>query len=325
MSGQTGDASRALREEVEHLRELVDALRRENASLGADALRGRELADAIGEIPPGHFHSPYPSLDDVRRAARGWAKPPPDLPGLDLHVPEQLALVEEFARFREELPFPSQPDPAFRYWYASGVFGSGDAVVLYSMIRHLRPRRMIEVGSGFSSAVTLDTNDRFFDSAIECTFIEPDTARLRELLRPGDLERVVLREELVQDVPIEVFEALRANDILFIDSSHVAKAGSDVNYLLLEVLPRLDVGVHVHVHDIFYPFEYRRDWLVNYRWAWNEAYLLHAFLLHNADFEVRFFNNYLKLFHRDAIERALPAALKQAGGSIWLRRAHKTT
>ena len=293
----------------------------EKASLGIDTKREREVIDALGNVLPGHILSPYPSSDDLRRAS-AWARPGADLRGLDLNVNDQLKLLEKFGAFHAELPFPAERQPGCRYWYGNDFFGHGDAVVLYSMIRHLRPRRIVEVGSGFSSAVMLDTNERFLDSAIRCTFVDPDTSRLRRLLRPSDLEQVTLRDELVQDVPLSTFEQLDANDILFIDSSHVSKAGSDVNFLFFEVLPRLREGVHVHVHDVLYPFEHTPVSAGRVR---NEAYLLRAFLMHNDEFRICFFNNYLKLFHFEAIARAIPTMLSHAGGSIWIRRARSRT
>jgi hypothetical protein len=120
-------------------------------------------------------------------------------------------------------------------------------------------------------------------------------------------------------VGLDPFLALERNDILFIDSSHVVKIGSDVNFLLGEVLPRLRPGVYVHVHDIFYPFEYPEAWIAEGR-VWGEAYALKAFLTFNATFEIVLFNTYLERFHREIFEREMPLCLRNEGGSIWLRR-----
>ena len=121
----------------------------------------------------------------------------------------------------------------------------------------------------------------FFDNEIQCTFIEPHPKLLKSLLKQGDLERIEIVPRPLQDVDLELFESLRANDILFIDSTHVAKIGSDVNRIFFEILPALATGVYVHFHDIFYPFEYPREWIYEGR-AWNEAYMLRAFLMYNA-------------------------------------------
>jgi hypothetical protein len=192
--------------------------------------------------------------------------------------------------------------------------------MLHLMLRWTRPRKVIEVGSGFSSAAILDTNDRFLDGAVSCTFIEPfPQRRLDGLLQAGDASRHEVIAEPVQHVPIERFDELDAGDVLFIDSSHVSKAGSDVNRLVFEVLPRLRTGVIVHFHDIGWPFEYPREWIYGGR-AWTEAYLLHAFMLFNADFEIVLFNHYLALFHGDAVAAKLPLWGVEQGGSLWIRR-----
>ena len=123
------------------------------------------------------------------------------------------------------------------------------------MIRHIEPNRIIEVGSGFSSCLILDTNDLHFDGRIATTFIEPYPELLKSLVAEGDESASTLLPVRLQDVDLSVFEELNRGDILFIDSTHVSKIDSDVNYLFFEILPRLSSGVYIHFHDIFYPFE----------------------------------------------------------------------
>jgi hypothetical protein len=187
------------------------------------------------------------------------------------------------------------------------------------MLRHLAPKRLIEVGSGFSSCVTLDVNELFFDHRIACTFIEPYPALLKSLLVPGDLDRCTLIEDRLQDVPVEVFASLGAGDVLFIDSTHVSKVGSDVNRIFFEILPALRPGVYVHFHDIFDPFEDPQDWVYSGR-AWTEQYLLRAFLQYNRAFDIVAFNTFLAHFHGDYLRAHMPLCLNNIGGSIWLRR-----
>jgi methyltransferase family protein len=214
----------------------------------------QEIIARLGGIPPGHPQSPYPSDDDIERASRVLASPPGQLPDLDLNAGEQLELVEALAGFQDEAGFPRTAEPGWRYHSDNDFFPHADAIALYSMMRHLRPRRLVEVGAGFSSAAILDTNERFLEDAVDCTFIDPRPNRLRSLLRDGELERLTVLATPVQDVPVSVFESLLPNDILFVDSSHVSKAGSDVNHIFFELLPRLAGGVHVHFHDVQYPF-----------------------------------------------------------------------
>lgn len=268
-------------------------------------------------FPPGHFYSPIPSLDEVhRQAGRLFGAPPRTLPGIELREAEQLELLCLLQGFYDEQPF-SERKGALRYFFENPAYSYSDAIFLYGMIRHARPRRIIEVGSGYSSCAMLDTSELFFGGRIQCTFIEPHPKLLRSLIRAGDT--IELLESALQDVAIDRFAALEDGDILFIDSTHVAKIGSDVNYLFAEILPALERGVYVHFHDIFYPFEYPKAWVYEGR-AWNEAYLLRAFLTFNAKFEITLFNTFLEHFHRAYFAEHLPLCLKNEGGSIWLRR-----
>lgn len=124
----------------------------------------------------------------------------------------------------------------------------------------------------------------------------------------------------MEHLPLDFFSNLAANDILFIDSSHVGKIGSDVLYELFEILPRLQEGVIIHFHDVFYPFEYPREWVESFHWAWNETYFLHAFLQYNQTFKILFFNDYLAKLFPNLLEKATPLALKNTGGSLWMRK-----
>jgi hypothetical protein len=187
------------------------------------------------------------------------------------------------------------------------------------MIRHLKPGKIIEAGSGFSSGVILDTNELFMGNAARCSFIEPYPARLKTLLKKDDKEKVSIYEKKLQEMPVEVFSELRENDILFIDSTHVSKFNSDVNYLIHVILPELANGVYIHFHDIFYPFEYPETWLLEGR-AWNEQYILRAFLEYNTRFKIVLFNTYLEWKLKDELEERFPLIYKNTGGSIWIKK-----
>jgi hypothetical protein len=279
-----------------------------------------EAKPAWGFVPPGHFYSPIPDWEEVkRRAPRLFGDPPRSLAGIDLREEAQLALAQELAGYYADQPFTPAPAHDRRYYFENPTYSYSDALILHGMIRHARPRRFIEVGSGYSSCVTLDTNDLFFGGRIACSFIEPYPEALHSLLRPGDSERVRIFAEPVQDVSLQVFQELEKDDILFIDSTHVSKVGSDLNALVFDVLPALKPGVYVHFHDLFYPFEYPRGWLVEGR-AWNEAYLLRAFLSFNSDFEVVFWNDYQARYNQAWLEAHMPLCLRNTGGSLWLRR-----
>jgi predicted O-methyltransferase YrrM len=273
--------------------------------------------------PPGHFYSPIPSLEDIQRDdAVIFGSVPRTLPGVDLDEPGQLRLLEEFRRYYQDLPFRAQKTPGLRYFFENPAYSYSDGIFLHCMIRHLRPRKIIEVGSGYSSCMMLDTNEVFFGNAISMTFIEPFPRLLSSLLTSADTNRITVIPKRLQDVPLHEFEALGENDILFVDSTHVGKIHSDVNRMFFEILPHLAAGVHVHFHDIFYPFEYPREWIYAGR-AWNEAYMLRAFLEYNSAFRIIFMNTYLEHFHRPRFEEEMPLCLKNTGGSVWIRKERR--
>jgi predicted O-methyltransferase YrrM len=287
---------------------------------------GRRLAAwRLLRVKSGHYYSPVPSLAELERdAPRIFDRSLRPLRGVDLNEPRQLALLEQMAAFYDEQPFPETPRDGTRYFFDNYWYGPADGLVLYSLIRLARPRRIIEVGSGFSSAVMLDTNERFMSREIELTFIEPDSSRLRKLLKDEDDASVSIMEERIQHVDPDIVTQLAANDILFIDSSHVSKAGSDVNHIVFELLPRLAPGVLVHFHDVQYPFEYPQTWF-ELGISWNEPYVLRAFLQYNAQFRIAFWNDFVTSFHADAVERLMPLCARRpafgVGGSLWLERA----
>jgi predicted O-methyltransferase YrrM len=263
--------------------------------------------------PPGHFFSPLPGVEDSARA-KAWAKVVDGLPGVDLGEEAQLQLFTAIGARLADLP----RDGRYIDGPPNRMYPTADATVYSALIRAVNPARIVEVGSGYSSAVALDTADRW-QLPIQFTFIEPYPERLLGLLSNADRERVELRHEVVQDSPSEVFAELAPGDILFIDSSHVAKAGSDVTWLMTRVLPALRAGVWVHVHDIFWPFEYPEAWLDERR-GWNEAYFLHAFLVNNSAFRIILFNDWIWQTHGDLVERFLPGTDAGRPGGLWLEK-----
>jgi hypothetical protein len=278
----------------------------------------RKMLRETGQYSPGHFYSPVPSQAEVLShiEATKEKKEPADI---QLNHDVQFGNLQAFEKFYGELPFPEKQNPSCRYHYDQSVFCYPDAIFLYSFLRHTAPARIIEVGSGFSSAVILDTVERFFPSRPELTFIEPYPGKLNQLLRPTDRNTVRVIEKKLQDVPAGVFESLQAGDFLFIDSSHVLKCGSDLYVLFFEVMPRLRAGVYLHFHDIFYPFDYPEDWLRKGVY-WNEAYFLRAFLSNNNAWEIYFFNNYVRTHFENYLAEKMALCLKNIGGSLYLQK-----
>jgi predicted O-methyltransferase YrrM len=201
---------------------------------------------------------------------------------VNLRPAEQRSYYEDLLDRFPVLPFPSRKTNGFRYYIENDYLPLSDAFTLSGIIQKEKPRKIIEIGSGFSSAVMLDTLDRINMSA-ELTFIEPYPDRLYSLLSGRDRSTSTVLVQKVQEVCLSVFDQLEAQDLLFIDSSHVAKVGSDVTFILLRILPRLKAGVLVHFHDIFYPFSYPVSWIRIGR-AWNESLFLRA-CLNNQDFD----------------------------------------
>ena len=294
-------------------------LQKENERLRADLAKLRAAqADWARFFPPGHFYSPLPSHEEVAEAfARGGFGPP--FPAIELNEAGQIARLERFAAWYPEQPFPEKPTPGARYYLENPSYGHFDVIMLYSMLREARPRRIIEVGSGFSSAAMLDLNERVLGGGVQFTFIDPDMSRLRPLLRAADEKRATLIEKRVQEVPLEVFATLGENDVLFIDSSHVSKIGSDVNRLYLDVLPVLAPGVLIHIHDVAGNLEYPREWLDEGR-AWNEQYLLRAFLMNNHAYRIELFTGWLFNTRHGWFREHMPMCARGGGGQIWLRK-----
>jgi hypothetical protein len=268
-------------------------------------------------FPDGHFYSPYPDLKDLgRRRDEVFDRSKRPIPGIDIREQDQLETMRILASHYPEIPH-LEPDDSLRFTFENDAFGYTDSTVLACQLMRLRPSRLIEIGSGFSSAMTLDINSKRLDSGIELTFIEPYPKLLESLLSPGDQPEIIGKP--LQEVDLGLFDRLEQGDVLFVDSTHVSKPGSDVNRIIFEILPRLNPGVVVHVHDIFYPFEYPIDWIRDHR-AWNEDYLLRAFLQDNPKYEIDFFNHFMNLFHQPVMTDLLPLTSRDQGGSIWLRK-----
>lgn len=269
------------------------------------------------------FYSPLPDTSAIAESV--FAKVS-ELPGIDMNDAEQLSLLRDFCfRFRAEyvavMSASKEPVSPAHFYLGNDSFESVDAEVLYSMIRTIQPRRFVEIGSGFSTLLALQAVAKNHAEGIDCKFtaIEPYPPESLRGHLPFSLE---LKVQPVQEVPLDFFTNLMAGDILFIDSSHVCKIGSDVHYEFLEILPRLAPGVVVHVHDVFLPAEYTRDWIEKQHRFWNEQYLLQAFLCGNRDYEVLWAGAWMKHYHSDELKAAFPSYDPDhvRPASFWIRR-----
>jgi hypothetical protein len=245
--------------------------------------------------------------------------------GIDLRQDAQLELFNHLSLYYNDRPYcndisiPTGDKNPVRYFEANSLYGIGDALILYSFLRYLRPKKVIEIGSGFSSAVMLDVNDLFLEKTVHFTFIEPNPERLFNLINSEDRNKYSIVEKNVQDVPLNFFKNLSKGDILFVDSSHVGKIGSDVLDIFFKILPVLNPGVIIHFHDIPWPFEYSMPWFQKGT-VWNEAYFLRTFLQFNSSFEILYYNAFMIEFYSSTIKDKMPILLDSPGLSIWLRK-----
>lgn len=271
-------------------------------------------------IVPNHFYEPVP---DTRSIPEGFWERPSDLIGIDLEEAAQLALLDEFRRkYKTEYDQLSNPESApARFSLPNRSFSSVDAEILYCMIRHFKPNTIMEIGSGNSTLLSADAllrNRRETGNDATLIAVEPYPNAVLEKGFPG-LTRVI--KAPVQSIPLKEFESLRENDILFIDSSHVLKTGSDVQYEYLEIVPRLKPGVLVHFHDIFLPFSYPKSWVVNELRFWNEQSVLQALLAFNRSFRILWAGNYMIHRHPHALKQAFGSCTTgTAPGSFWIQR-----
>ncbi len=254
-------------------------------------------------MTPNHFYWPVPDITELEM--RQWpvyAAPP----RCNFRMREQLELAREFAsQYVSEIAWTSEPSPD-AYHYHNGYFESCDAEVAYCMVRHWKPRRIIEIGSGYSTRIlaeALRANLERNGIAGELITIDPSPERLPQN-GLGDVVTVI--QDRVQHLDVELFDSLCADDILFIDSSHVVSVGSDVVREYLQILPRLNPGVLVHFHDIFLPSDYPRAAVLENLWFWSEQYLLQAFLAFNSEFEVLWSASALRQSHERALELCFP-------------------
>jgi hypothetical protein len=273
--------------------------------------------------PNGHFYSPVTDPAElVARADQLWPEQP-EILGIDFNDGwHEYLLSEVFPRHMPAYDYPEvlpETPELTQFFTQNSQFSWLDCRALFVLLREWRPRRVIEVGSGFSSLLIADVNRRFLGHSMDVTCVEPYPRSFLHGGLPG-LSRVI--ESKVQDVPLDTFTALEAGDVLFIDSSHVAKTGSDVNHLYFEVLPRLRPGVRVHIHDIFLPNEYPKEWVIGENRSWNEQYLLRALLMHSTGFRVLFGCSYASYRFPELVRRAVPHPKGYAfgGGSMWIER-----
>jgi predicted O-methyltransferase YrrM len=291
----------------------VSALRLSGAYSGYwDRWRADDLfsyAEAHGlHILPVHYYTPIPTAIDTARPRR-----PNKMTGVGIDVQAGAGrankLIEKYRSGIDKLLSGSEGyDPK------NSGFHPLDAAVLYATIREVKPKRIIEIGSGMSTLAMISAI-RDTGQPIELSCIEP---YLPDYLKPRKPEIKAVMERQLQEVPLDIFSELEAGDILFIDSTHVVRYDSDVVYEILEILPLLKPGVIVHVHDIFFPNDYPEQWLKEHRFFWAEQYMLQAFLSMNPNFQIEIPLHAAK--NLMTLQGVLSAETDVQVTSLWMRR-----
>ncbi|GMV78107.1 MAG: hypothetical protein AMXMBFR79_12400 [Chitinophagaceae bacterium] len=244
-----------------------------------------------------------------------------NLKGINFNIEEQLSLLSKFNYNEELLKFPIEKVKELEFYYNNNSYESGDAEYLYNIVRHFKPKRIIEIGSGYSTLIVRNAIDanKLDLSNYQCNHIciEPFEQPWLEKLK------IELIREKVENIDISFFKQLDKNDILFIDSSHIIRPQGDVLFEYLELLPTLNSGVLVHVHDIFSPKDYLNEWIFERHLMWNEQYLLEAFLSCNNEFKVIAALNFLNHNHKEKITEKCPVLATQSyrePGAFWIQK-----
>lgn len=278
----------------------------------------RRTAPRVGyDVVEHNFNSPLP---DVARLPRWVWREEREPAGIDLHLAEAGALLRDvLAPYVAEFAPPRRPQSDRRYYLENGMYESVDGESLYAILRHFKPSRLIELGSGASSNVIAEASaaNQRDGHPLRHTIFDPFPFTASPL-SPVDAE---VHRARTEDLELATFSDLDAGDVLFVDTTHTVKTGGDVPRLILDVFPSLRQGVLIHVHDIFLPYDYPRQWVIERRRAWAEQYLLQAFLAFNDSYEVLFPAHALARRMPDLVRAAIPSFAEGAApGAFWMRR-----
>lgn len=280
----------------------------------------KKIMYSVGVFPiQDHYYEPMYNPEYLKYSLRDNR----NLPGIDMNVEEQLELLKEFKYNDELLKFPiDKKDNKIEFCYNDGMFRSGDAEFLYNVIRHFKPQRIIEIGSGHSTLMAINAINQNIldDSTYSCDHVCVEPFENKWL----EETNVQIIRQMVETTDISLYQSLKAGDILFIDSTHMIRPQGDVLFEYLEILPQLNPGVIIHIHDIFTPKDYLNEW-VNEPRFWNEQYLLEAFLSNNKDYRIIGATNFLRHNHFKEFAGKCPVlklqvedGLEREPGSFWM-------
>ena len=268
-------------------------------------------------ITPNHYYEPIP---DTRTLGDEIWERESEMRGVNVNGEKQKEFIDKYCSiYKKEYDSFGlyEPTDEFKYYVYNGWFGEIDGDVLYTILRSYKPKRVIEIGSGYSSILIAETlNKNKLKDGIISKFTSIDPYPNPDI--KGKIPRnVELIEKKLQDIKFEYFNQLKENDVLFIDSTSIVKINSDVCYEFLELIPRLNKGVLIHVHDIFLPKEYPKEWVIGKKLFSNEAYLLQAFLLFNNAFEIIWMGNYMKIKYPKLCKKMFRGKASQ---SFWMKK-----
>jgi len=270
-----------------------------------------------------HFYSPIPDISDLQ--TRNIFSKKSKMNGIDFRELEQLDLLHELgSKYGQECDWPIEPTSNEEEFYLkNSSFSFGCASALHTMIRNFKPKNIIEIGSGYSSRVISGALDLNINEGHDCNYLIIDPYP-NEIIKNKLKHVSEITDKRVELVSPAIFDCLGENDILFIDSGHTVRTGSDVNFLILDIIPLLAKGVIIHFHDICLPYEYPEIYFTNaaFRMFWTEAYLLQSFLAFNNSFEVLLAMNYLQTDHMDKFEQAFQKSKSNflKSGSFWIKK-----
>lgn len=267
------------------------------------------FAENLGyHILNSNFYSPIPFSKDLKEEHFAYK----ENINIDWREKNQIELLKNLEKYSSEF---RQLVEDGSYSMKNTTFAFHDAPLYYCMIRHFKPRKIVEVGAGMSTIISGFATQKNENTSL--TAIDPFVS---DSLKKQFPKKIQMIEEPVQSIPISFFENLQENDFLFIDGTHVSKIGSDVNFLILEVLPKLQKGVIIHFHDIALPIDQPKKRIFYTLNFWNEQYLLHAFLIGNENFEVLFGNSYMSVKNKDELRNFYDTGTVPGGQSFWIRK-----
>lgn len=261
------------------------------------------------------YYSNIPSFEEIENSYEYTSEQPPYLlPGI-FDEERFRKTLEQLLEFSGEFspPLEGNESDCQNFFWKNSMFSYSDAMSYYCFIRHLRPANIIEIGSGFSTFVALEAVKKNGVGTIHC--IEPYP---RDFLK--DNKRIRLHILKAQDVNSDFLNAIiQDGDILFIDSTHTVKTGSDCLHIYLRLLPAIRRNIYVHAHDIFLPYGIPKEWLYDFQYYWTEQYLLLAFLMDNSKASTLFGSNYNAQWNSSLMASFMDGKYPSGGGSFWFK------